>query len=385
MITIGGNRMILFLFLFGCQFETGGMELEKMEQTEFDTASSSENDTSTNSNVDDEDTDTNTDNDRNSDTDTDIPETEPDNSIENQYISDMVFQSTHNSYTGHEKGSIIEQLDQGIRFLELDVHDNDYTSLQSYRIGHGQVGSEVSLGNGNPTRYHLHDWLQVIYEWSVDHPNHSMLTIGLDIKDDLTDNHSYEQGNLAALNDLIIDQFASRLLKATDWSTELRVSDTRDKIQVILSGDRETRKLYKRDKGYNPAVAVNDLGQVIAVHDSGQGTLWYWTGQVSSSGFIEWKRHGFYGTGMLPAIALNNEGWFVEVHQSENSNNIWSHVGYLDGNYEAIFYESDETKQRRSLRSRHEKADLFERSTFRYLSIYVVEFESLLKSPRADD
>jgi hypothetical protein len=264
------------------------------------------------------------------------------NELELQSVATMIFKATHNSYTGHEKGSIIEQLDEGVRSLELDFHDNDYLSLQSYQIGHSQAGSEVELGGGNPNRYHLQDWLGVIYEWSLEHPNHSLITVVLDIKDNLTDNHSYQEGNLAAINDLISNQFSSHLLQSHDWNMDLTVAETRGKIQVILSGDRETRKMYKRDKGNNPAVAVNDQGQVISVHESGQGTLWYWTGQINSSGTVEWKRHGLYDTGIAPAISINNEGWFVEVHQSESSNTLWSHVGYLDSDFEPIFFPSEE-------------------------------------------
>ena len=269
-------------------------------------------------------------------------ETKEDDGLEQQLISEMIYKATHNSYTGHDKGSIIEQLDVGVRSLEYDIHDNDYVSLQSYQIGHSQAGSEVELGNGNPQRYHVQDWLEVVHEWSMEHPNHSIITIVLDIKDNLTDNHSHSEGNLSALNDLVLNQFSSHLLPSHEWHPELTVADTRGKIQVVLSGDGETRKMYKRDKGYHPAVAVNDLGQVISVHDSGSGYLWYWTGQMNSLGTVDWKRHGRYDTGTLPAITLNNDGWFVEVHQSENSNTLWSHAGYLDADYEPIFFPSEE-------------------------------------------
>jgi hypothetical protein len=70
--------------------------------------------------------------------------------------------------------------------------------------------------------------------------------------------------------------------------------------------------------------------------------LWYWTGQINSSGTVEWMRHGRYGTGQLPSITLNNQGWFVEVHQSENNDTVWSHVGFLNNDYEATFYNSIE-------------------------------------------
>ena len=40
------------------------------------------------------------------------------------------FASTHNSYSGEARGSIIEQLNAGIRGFEFDIHDNEFYSLR---------------------------------------------------------------------------------------------------------------------------------------------------------------------------------------------------------------------------------------------------------------
>ena len=216
------------------------------------------------------------------------------------------FKSTHNSYSGEERGSITEQLNSGVRGLELDIHDNDFSSVGDYQIGHSQHGSEVLLGSGNPSSTLLSEWLNLIKDWSDDNPGHSPITITLDLKDNLTDNENHENGNLSRLNAVISECLGADLFKAQGFTEWPSVSELNNKFIVVLSGDELSRKLYKRDKGYNPAVAINDQGQVIEVHDSGHGNLWYWTGQLNSDGSISWKRHGHYDTGTTPAIDLNN-------------------------------------------------------------------------------
>jgi hypothetical protein len=76
-------------------------------------------------------------------------------------------------------------------------------------------------------------------------------------------------------------------------------------------------------------VAINRHGQIVEVHDSNDGNLWYWTGTYGTDGRVTWSRHGRYDSGKTPAIALNDDGWIVEVHQSQNENTLWSRVGRL--------------------------------------------------------
>jgi hypothetical protein len=107
-----------------------------------------------------------------------------------------------------------------------------------------------------------------------------------------------------------------------------------------LSGDETTRKRYLRDVGENAAVAINDSGAVVEVHDSGSGSLWYWTGQLQSDGSIEWKRHGRYDNGEDPAVTLRNDGWLVAVHKSENHATLWYRVAHLGVDYELTWGDS---------------------------------------------
>ena len=39
----------------------------------------------------------------------------------------------------------MQQLDRGVRFLELDVHDNDFATRR-YTVGHDAPGDEVATG-----------------------------------------------------------------------------------------------------------------------------------------------------------------------------------------------------------------------------------------------
>ena len=253
------------------------------------------------------------------------------------------FKSMHNSYSGQERGTIHEQLDAGFRGLEFDIHDNDFANIGDYQLGHFSPGGEVERGNGNPNTALLSDWLSHVQQWSSVNPGHAPITITIDFKDDLTDNINYMNGSMDKLNDIFVSTLGNAIFAPMhfvgEWPT---VDELRNRFILVLSGHEESRQLYKRDRGHHPAVAINDSGQVFQVHDSGSGTLWYWTGQLRNDGFVEWKRHGQYDSGQTPAIALNNDGLFVEVHQSESASTLWVLTGHLDDEYNPIFNDSEQ-------------------------------------------
>jgi hypothetical protein len=251
-----------------------------------------------------------------------------------------IFRATHNSYSGDingERGTFVQQLDSGIRFLELDFHDAPWNlAAPDYLVGHDGPGSELWTAGSNPDTPALESWLTVVDNWSKAHPDHLPITVLLDAKDDLTDNPDRAHGNLAFLNDLLLDVFGEARLYAAEelgaaWPS---VAGLRGKVLAVLSGNFDTRQGYLRDQGFNPAAAMNDAGKVVEVHDSGSGHLWYWTGQYLPDGGIRWHRHGRYDTGADPAVALNNQGWIVEVHSSENKATLWCTVGKLGADYE---------------------------------------------------
>ncbi|HEX6356859.1 hypothetical protein [Actinophytocola sp.] len=248
-----------------------------------------------------------------------------------------VFQATHNSYSGDVAGakqSLTYQLDHGVRFLELDVHDNGYTTSRDYGVGHDSPGHLVDHSGGNPASNNLRDWLAVVASWSAAHPTHAPLVVMLDLKDNLTDNGSYAAGDLAALNDELRAAFGTRLLRADDYPADATVDALRGRVLTLLSGDATTRAAYRRDVGHHPAIAINGHGRVVEVHDSGSGALWYWTGTYGADGRVTWQRHGRYGSGVTPAIALNDNGDLVEVHQSQNGTTLWYQTGHVDSSGE---------------------------------------------------
>ena len=258
-------------------------------------------------------------------------------------LPSAIFRATHNSYSGNADGarnSIANQLDRGIRFVELDIHDNGYATSHDYSIGHDSPGNLVDHA-GNPASNLLRDWLNVINTWSAQHPTAAPIVVALDVKDDLTDNTSYAAGNLTALNQELTSVFGSRLFRAKDYpASPPSVDALRGRVLPLISGDGKTRTEYKRDVGYHPAVAINGRGQVVEVHDSGAGTLWYWTGAYGADGRVTWLRHGKYDNGVTPAVALNDNGDLVEVHQSENATTLWYTVGHLGADGEITWSSS---------------------------------------------
>ena len=252
---------------------------------------------------------------------------------------EAVFRATHNSYE-HGRGTIAEQLDSGVRFLEIDVHDAEYLR-HGYRIGHNWPGDAVGNGGGNPASDRLEDWLAAIAEWSGGHDRHAPITVTLDAKNDLTDGESHSAGNFAALNELLRRVFGERLLAASDlgeadWPP---LEELRGRILCVLSGSHDGRLGYARDGGYEPAVAVAPSGVVVEAHASGSGGLWYWTGR-QAEGRVRWARHGRYSAGGTPAVAVADGGAVVSVHGAPG-NGAACCVGRLDpGTLEIDWSES---------------------------------------------
>lgn len=266
-------------------------------------------------------------------------------------FEDAHFAATHNSYSGSsfpsshpgDKRSILEQLDHGVRSIELDVHQESFTSC-GYEVGHDKGGDQVAHIKGNPAGNNFSEWLNLIADWSEVHSTHAPITLYIDLKDDWNGS-SFATGNFFHLNKVLVDAFGSRLfesaeLKPTGWPS---LRDLRGRILVVLSGDFNSRLNYLRDRGTSPAVAMNSPGQVVEVHGSDDGALWYWTGQLGAGGNVEWCRHTRYGRGERPAVAINNAGFIVEVHEDHESNDdkLRYRVGKLDRDFEIDWYTPD--------------------------------------------
>ncbi len=263
--------------------------------------------------------------------------------------------ATHNSYEGGQRGTVLDQLSQGVRAIEYDVHDNDFES-EGYRLGHFQYGDAVDYGEGNPGSDRLEEWLDVVNEWSDSH-RHAPILLVIDLKDNLTDNRSYRAGNLAHLNEIIrghLDRLWSPHMGLDD------VSSARDFTLCILSGDASTRRAYLHDQGRSPSLSIKTDGQALEVHDSGNGYLWYWSGVVSMNNMI-WKRHGRYDSGRRPVTLLNASGDVIEVHQSEARDRLWASTGSLSSEGELTLESARDFSNgaRPTLRWRDPLAGLF--------------------------
>lgn len=254
---------------------------------------------------------------------------------DDRLYSEVSFAATHNSYAGLEngRGSIPDQLDRGVRMIELDVHDDDY-GHSGYRVGHMDPGDQVFHGGGNPVTDKLPDWLDMIANWSSQNAGHAPITLLLDLKDELDDNPSEGEGNLVALNRELVRAFGSKLLPASEvegrgWPT---IGALRNHILVVLSGDEASRAAYRAVRATNPAVGMNAAGQVVEVHDSGRGELWYWTGRYQADGSVAWLRTTLYDTGQNPSVDVDDDGTVVEVHEDPDLNDyqLWYRVGHLD-------------------------------------------------------
>jgi hypothetical protein len=106
--------------------------------------------------------------------------------------------------------------------------------------------------------------------------------------------------------------------------------------------------------GVDPTVAINDLGTVVEIHSTDGDHLYYRTGVLnSSSGVIEWlwtpSSGQYYDKGKWPSVAINNDNWVVEVHNSEGESNCWYNVGKVEQDGSIIWGEitwDDTTKSR---------------------------------------
>ena len=307
------------------------------------------------------------------------------------FYKDASFKATHNSYSGNirafenipiienkgVRGSIIQQLDSGVRLLEFDIH----SETGAFLLGHGWKGHEVAHDRGNPESNLLEDWFKIIADWSAKNPNHIPITIVLDVKENIDNTAT---GNLADLNDFIQDKFEQRLFCRKDYDADAppKVADLCGRILVVLSGDKTNRKAYHNsavyeqrmfleyqkddgsdldeikdslfyatnasDKNYDWATENREHGKIIrlwkynkdksiAINFPATDTP-YWGRYLRPCEHIgtipqfpgiplEWGADHNFDKGVSPSVALNNSNLTVEVHQSDAHETLWYHVG----------------------------------------------------------
>jgi hypothetical protein len=90
---------------------------------------------------------------------------------------------------------------------------------------------------------------------------------------------------------------------------------------------------HQYDDGITPSVASNDGGLVVEVHQSQNNDgLWYHVGQLDASNkTVAWGDSHEYDDGATPSVAMTSGGLVVEVHRSQNNDGLWYRVGQADG------------------------------------------------------
>jgi len=244
------------------------------------------------------------------------------------------YAASHNSYGS----SIVEQLDLGVRMLELDVHTDNFAE-RGFSIGHDSPADETLLGEGNPETERLDDWLTMIADWSDAHPGAAPITIKIDMKDRPA---THGEASLSDLNAVLGQTIGrDRMYTPEDHADRERqwptVAELSGQVVLVLTGDDDAQLDYRRDRGDDPALAIDGSGRVIEVHGSptNPDELWLWTGQVQDDGRVHWFHHEQYDTGQKAAVALNDAGLVVEVHEDPDAfdDQIWYRVGVLDDDY----------------------------------------------------
>ncbi|TET58028.1 MAG: hypothetical protein E3J52_09305 [Promethearchaeota archaeon] len=122
------------------------------------------------------------------------------------------FKTSHNSY----EHSIREQLSNGVRGLEYDLHDDKIQELEDFEVYHLQNHIDVLLGeDGNPNNLLFSRWLKVLDDWSNEqNKEHAPITLFVELKDGIIDsnNEPDELYGIKKMNKIIMDSFNSKTL-----------------------------------------------------------------------------------------------------------------------------------------------------------------------------
>ena len=359
------------------------------------------------------------------------------------FYIDSIFRASHNSYCGNiggHRGSIVQQLDAGIRQIELDIHRKSSDNGIYFEVGHDNGGDRVDHSHGNPSTNRLDGWLDVIASWSGQNRSHEPVLIILDPKDELTKKEWNALNNLIkelqnvvichkdsdnndicetidilitpsgfkASEDTLAELKGKVFVRSGRWSDDdapddpviFRAGqfftsqesnpDTNDTWVTNARNAGKSARLYQFAKdhashshvapnlaatdepvygwyanyceknhvvpdfgfdnvvwgeeqdfieGWGGAVAINSNGFVVEVHRGQEypDHLWYTTGKMSDDGkSINWfavdKSHRQYDKGCEPTVAINDNNIVVEIHRSQNTDELWYRLGKLQSN-----------------------------------------------------
>ncbi|MFH1159549.1 MAG: hypothetical protein V1733_01195 [bacterium] len=312
------------------------------------------------------------------------------------------FMATHNSYSGNKydghRGSIIQQLDLGLRFIELDiVHKNG-----DFEVSHYPGEDRVDHGHGNPASKKLSDWLQVIADWSDANPSHDPIALAFDPK---TAPAGTSQWN--TFRELLISTFSiQKIVQPNHFHKDsTSLFNVRGKVFFIIlpyyvmehdpslyaPPDGDTIMFVMRMRG---AKQLKDSTTVFYGWDATESGTHHWSDSLrrlnksarlwkvqkdniinpapnypstddpyfgwyvryckSNNVFpdfdfatVTWTGEYNHDNGINPDVAVNTAGYVVEVHQSQNNyNELWYNTGKLSPDGKSIQWFSVSTSSR---------------------------------------
>ncbi|RSD30216.1 hypothetical protein [Vibrio pectenicida] len=300
-------------------------------------------------------------------------------------LFDKSFATTHNSYSGSLKGygnrgSIIQQLDNGVYGLEFDI----FPQYSMGGIGHDKVGDEVYRQySANPSSFDLSTWFSLINDWSNVHPSHPPLFITVDFKK----KSSWSEAELSNFLDGVKDVFGDKLVTPNHVPavSEMTMADAKGKLFIISNHDKfydassdvsnrskdvqflyggnldfanfkgsdssakskvksnkskRFSRVYKWDqyghRFYNDDIQVTFPASDYPFYSQYQKMLKLdhqkvWRDQTFATFSI--KRNNNYDQGREPAVSINSQiggNRVVEVHRSQNNDGLWYRLGTLD-------------------------------------------------------
>ncbi|MFH1160420.1 MAG: phosphatidylinositol-specific phospholipase C domain-containing protein [bacterium] len=290
---------------------------------------------------------------------------------------DANFRGTHNSYSGNtndgHRGSIIQQLDLGLRYIELDIIYSIFMGYD-FHVGHSADEDRIDHSHGNPSSHLLSDWLTVIKNWSDQNPSHAPVVIAIETKNELAD---YEWDGM---NKLISEIFGGKVIDKSKFNhATATYASVKGKIFIVsipenssLPGDesyifkakgytadpaKDSHVFYTihADKAQTPAFVQNVRNAKksirLAFFTSGYTSLpipnypscdepyfgWYASycednHVVPDFNFdsVSWLAEQSHDTGIYVDCAVNSSGYVVEVHHPQNNNTeLWYNTGKI--------------------------------------------------------
>jgi len=155
------------------------------------------------------------------------------------------YRVSHNSYSGNlddgYRGSIIQQLDAGLRFVELDIHWEFDNGTVSFILGHSDPRQYVDRTHGNPYSYDAKDWVSKLKDWVQNNQPKEPVILAFDWKTDFNKNHAEDKEAIETLHSYFMDE--SIYLFPKDFDAE-NIFAYKGRVMVVLSGNENARNYY---------------------------------------------------------------------------------------------------------------------------------------------